>query len=815
MMGRVYVWRPDPQRLVGGRVELSIVPLPRLDAPVDGRMRLSGQYVEVRNAGEIHIPGTGAGSLQMMKLGDAEPDEGGDFIFAPGRGGGRMDKVPLAKPARRARYLQAARFGEVNTYFHVDRIAEYVDELLQKLGERSLPRVLAFVNAHHGATEHEGVRDGVRGDVSGKCMPFQGGHYRLPTVRPFRIAGCKPVSSAGEIHFGPGRRLARHGALAEHAGRPYRRNASHNAGIVYHEYGHHVTRHTADFRANHLRAPHRQINKKTALDEGSCDYWTAAMLDSPHIWAWHCRHDRMHIHPRSLVSEVTMADFDERPNADAHENGTIWAVCLWDVRCALGAMESGGARRADLLVLETLLLLGRLQDHRYAPTVSGTRRLREGFDTALRVLLEADARLFRSAHQEVILAAFERRGIRPPDGDGFQVRGWREEQPPATAPVRFDKRVAQAIRRIHSRDADAIIPRTDELLSAAGLERRLANAAPLSLVAVGDVMLGERGTRCIDHHGLDYPFNAVVPLFRRASIVLANQEGPFAETAAKQTRNFTYKVNPKHAKILRRAAINIVTLANNHLLDCGRRGVLETFKVLKRQGIAYIGAGVDREAAHGPAIMRAGRFTVGLLGYYWNRRTAATRSLPGSAMDLPQRVATDIKRLRPLVDWVVVTVHWGVPYERIPTQEDRAKARFAIDCGADIVIGHHPHIVQPFEVYRGRPIFYSVGNFAFGSGNCRSESLALGVRFADELIDVTVYPAYVKNRDPRIDYQTKIMAGEAARRSLCRLKRISGSDGEALDIENDWGRLRARVSDRVILRSGRGLVLPTASVRAV
>src|SRR5438093_9934988 len=105
---------------------------------------------------------------------------------------------------------------------------------------------------------------------------------------------------------------------------------------------------------------------------------------------------------------------------------------------------------------------------------------------------------------------------------------------------------------------------------------------------------------------------------------------------------------------------------------------------------------------------------VRLVGYYWNRRCAATGYLPGVAIDSSEALEADIMRLREKVDRIVVTVHWGVPYQREPSEDDVAKARFAVDCGADVVIGHHSHIVQPFEVYRGRPIFYGVGNFAFG-----------------------------------------------------------------------------------------------------
>src|SRR5262249_55602279 len=138
--------------------------------------------------------------------------------------------------------------------------------------------------------------------------------------------------------------------------------------------------------------------------------------------------------------------------------------------------------------------------------------------------------------------------------------------------------------------------------------------------------------------------------------------------------------------------------------------------------------------------------------------------------DRPETVEADIRRLRPLVDRVVVTFHWGVPYSREPLPEDRAKARVAIDCGADLVVGHHPHTIQPYEIHNGRPIFYSGGNVAVGSGNSRAEGAALGVRFEGRAATVVdVYPLYVKNRDPRVHYQPKMLRGRAAERILSRV----------------------------------------------
>jgi hypothetical protein len=426
--GNVYVWIPDPRNTLGGHVAIRRVSLPRLEPTGETPVRLWGRHVRVRNGGAINVPDV-AGGTRVVPLGSAVPNAEGDFIFDPGRGGGRIDKVnrvessaspaeflesgvPFPEPQFRWRYIQAAHFGEVNTYFHLDLIAEYIDGLLNDLGAPSLPCVTAIVNAHHAVTERDGVRDGLlRGD---RWLPFQGGHYRLPAEH-YDLPEHEPISPEGEIHLGPGRNLLQHGALVEAAGGPYRANASHNAGILYHEYGHHLTRYTADFRANALRALTRQDNRKVAIDEGTCDYFAASMLDTPHIWAWHLRHDYEVTHPRSLSSSRTMADYDAGPKADAHANGTIWAAALWDVRNQLSRTEEDGVRRTDLLVVQGLLLLGQLPDTSGKRIVNGIRRRRRSFSIGAAAVIQADELLHSGRHRDVILASFSRRGIEPHD----------------------------------------------------------------------------------------------------------------------------------------------------------------------------------------------------------------------------------------------------------------------------------------------------------------------------------------------------------------------------------------------------------------
>lgn len=361
---------------------------------------------------------------------------------------------------------------------------------------------------------------------------------------------------------------------------------------------------------------------------------------------------------------------------------------------------------------------------------------------------------------------------------------------PEIPPINSSLQMRRLLRRVPLEE----IPKTSDILSALQLEQRLERAEIriMSLVAVGDIMLGGRSRRVIAGQGTGYPFEAAAPVLNRGRVVMGNLEGPFARVARRQERTFCYRMSPELAKAIASAGIDVLTLANNHLMDCGRAGVLETLSALEAAGIAALGGGIDNRHAHQPVIRLAGDMRIGMLGYYWNQRCGAKANEPGCAVDSPEALAEDIGSLRPQVDRVVVTFHWGVPYLRQPSANDRAKARFAIDCGADVVVGHHPHIIQSFEIYRERPILYSVGNFTFGSANSRAEGLMAGFTFEEDAILVRIFPLYVKNRDPRIDYRPAVLCGASAQRILLNLAAFSGSSGVRLNIVDSVGKIECR-----------------------
>ncbi len=793
-LGYIYEWEQCQSEFTGGQLNATTAPLSYLDAPRYGKPELSGRYVEILNMGRINENIDGGSCIRSILIGNASSNSDGNFFFKPCRGGGTLGKSGIYTPEDRERNIEGSRFGEVNAYYHLTRIAERVEGLLRRLGEKPLPRVRAIVDAHLSVAKHTDRRFAVPDENGIEWRPVRGAHYRFPENWNVRDEVDKHDSWTGEILLGPAIETTNEGWLPRVAGEAYSCKPSHDAGYMYQAFAHHITRYTADFQANALRSPYRQSNAKSSTEIAVSRYLAASLMGTPHLQCWRARHDPDFVHPSSLLHGSPPEEIDAAGNG-----GSRIASALWHLRHLL---KTRGNDCCDLLVLAALLGLGTLYNRPYRPTVRETRSLRRGGKVLGAALLHADKIRFGGRNSDLIKKAFERQRIEARAETFEQLAGQSAVSLSVTMSGSDD--VRKYVNKIRDRAPDGIFPNDDEMIPPGELELLLRTISdkPYHLVAVGDVMTGGRMRRRLADHGSNYPFAWVKPVFDRSSIVLANLEAPFARTAEKEstTRNFAYRVNPNSAHVLRRAGINVVTVANNHMMDCGHEGVRETLETLARQGIPSIGGGLDEVTAHDPAILSAGARKIGLLGYYWNSRTAARNGLPGSARDLPELVQRDIEKLKQHVDRVVVTVHWGVPYERQPTDEDRKKARHFIDCGADIVVGHHPHIMQAFEVYRGRPIFYSVGNFAFGSGNSKAESLVVAVRFSDDQIEVDLFPAYVRNRDPRLDYQPKLMCGTAALRTLDRLVSISGDSGKQLQINEFYGRLRMTPVDRRVAK---------------
>lgn len=206
----------------------------------------------------------------------------------------------------------------------------------------------------------------------------------------------------------------------------------------------------------------------------------------------------------------------------------------------------------------------------------------------------------------------------------------------------------------------------------------------------------------------------------QADIFMVNQEFPFTERGtAAEDKQFTFRLPPHRVSILQEMEADIVTLANNHILDFGTEGLLDSCQTLEEAGIAYVGGGENLDRARELKTLEAGGKTIGFLGtsrVYMDASWAAGPSHPGvfSTYD-PAQALESIREAKNQCDYLVVYVHWGVERETKPKEYQRTMGRQYIDAGADLVVGSHPHVLQNVEYYNGKPIVYSLGNFVFGS----------------------------------------------------------------------------------------------------
>lgn len=243
---------------------------------------------------------------------------------------------------------------------------------------------------------------------------------------------------------------------------------------------------------------------------------------------------------------------------------------------------------------------------------------------------------------------------------------------------------------------------------------------------LGDTLLGGAASEVIAAHGYDHPLARIRHLWADADLTVANHEGPLtyaAEPAAKLDtgkKRYWYKGDPESAHALAATGVGVASLANNHVTDFGPEGLFDTMRALDDAGIAHCGAGADDAAAREPAVVTVNGLRIGFLSVMQRYRmyiaedAYATDTRPGPALLDTDRLAADVAALKARVDLCVVLPHWGRNYRR-RTELQRTLAREIVAAGADLIVGHHPHIAHPVRVVDGVPVAYSLGNSAFGS----------------------------------------------------------------------------------------------------
>lgn len=283
----------------------------------------------------------------------------------------------------------------------------------------------------------------------------------------------------------------------------------------------------------------------------------------------------------------------------------------------------------------------------------------------------------------------------------------------------------------HERSAIALVPlelvdfRVRTLSSPIDIESGDPAAPPEteSIVVVGDVMLANwmealLVTKTLFAGDIEYPFGSTATILRSAGICAGNLENPIVRGSSHSMLGLEFGGDPSVLDRMAAAGFDIVSLANNHALNKGARGLEETMEHLDANSIAFFGAGRSFEEAYTPRVLALGNGTkVAWLGFCTSGRIPQREDrhavISVGRPPFPEHLDA-VRRAETEADLVIVFMHWGIEFRNDPNPYQRELAHRLAEAGADLIVGAHPHCVQGIEIYRDSLIVYSLGNFAFG-----------------------------------------------------------------------------------------------------
>jgi poly-gamma-glutamate capsule biosynthesis protein CapA/YwtB (metallophosphatase superfamily) len=293
--------------------------------------------------------------------------------------------------------------------------------------------------------------------------------------------------------------------------------------------------------------------------------------------------------------------------------------------------------------------------------------------------------------------------------------------------------------------------------------------------AAGDVMLAGRWSSTLRTGGYNSPFSSVTAALASGDVTIVNLESPIARGGSEYIeKKFRFRAEPEVAAALKRSGINLVSLANNHSMDFGGEALAETMMHLDNAAIAWIGAGENLAEARKMALYSIKGKKVAFLGYSLTQPVEffAGRDRPGTAPGFEKYYVEDIKRARQQADYVIVSFHWGTEGSSSVQAYQRVAAHKAIDSGADVIIGHHPHVLRGIERYKTGIVFYSLGNFTFASKSRSADaSVIVRLRFNDTQREAELLPLDILHR--RVGFRPRPVSGKQADEIIERLNALS------------------------------------------
>lgn len=298
-----------------------------------------------------------------------------------------------------------------------------------------------------------------------------------------------------------------------------------------------------------------------------------------------------------------------------------------------------------------------------------------------------------------------------------------------------------------------------------------ATPPPVRLVAIGDVMLGRGVAPYAARHG--NPLQSIAPLLRNAHVSFANLECTLSDRGQRKRGGFALRGDPVAALWLERAGLDVVSLANNHTSDFGPLGVDDTLDAVRAAGVHAVGVSHAGEPAL--ELLEVHGVRVAFLAFNEIEAVLPAAGTLGPTplqLDAAQRA---VVRARENVDVVVVSLHWGYQYQHAPTRHMRRVAHALVDAGAQVILGHHPHVMQGVE-RRGRAIIaYSLGNAVFDQ---KDPNTHVGLALEVTLDATGPTAARLRILDTHTPSPT-LLTGRAARRHLRQVRAWSARLGDA------------------------------------
>ena len=285
-----------------------------------------------------------------------------------------------------------------------------------------------------------------------------------------------------------------------------------------------------------------------------------------------------------------------------------------------------------------------------------------------------------------------------------------------------------------------------------------------NLIFVGDMMLTRSvgiKTNTVGGGDHTFPFQLVAPQLQPYDLVFGNLETTISNRGTKVGSIYSFRSDPGVVEGLKLASFDVVSIANNHIWDYSKQAFLDTLDHLTAASISYVGGGRKFADAHAGVIKEVKGTKVAFLAYtdLLTKQLSVSDTQPGITWLDPEQMKKDIAAAKTRADLVVVSFHFGDEYKTIHNAHQAEIAHAAIDAGADLIIGHHPHVVQDMKQYKGKWIAYSLGNFIFDQ-YFSEETMrggALQVKLEDRQIsEVKLLPVTInKDYQPMIEVETE------------------------------------------------------------